>query len=59
MISLDCMTSEEIRAEVAGIPLGRLAKPQEIAAAIVFLAGPGATYFTGQVIGPNGGTSMA
>jgi 3-oxoacyl-[acyl-carrier protein] reductase len=59
MISLDCMTKEEIAAEVAGIPLGRLAQPREIAAAIVFLAGPGATYFTGQVIGPNGGTSMA
>lgn len=58
MISLDCMSEQEIAAEIAGIPLGRLARPDEIAAAVVFLAGPGATYFTGQVIGPNGGTAM-
>ena len=29
-----------------------------IAAAAVFLAGPGATFMTGQTIGPNGGSVM-
>lgn len=40
-------------------PLGRLGEPSEIAAAAVFLAGPGATFMTGQVLSPNGGIYMA
>jgi NAD(P)-dependent dehydrogenase (short-subunit alcohol dehydrogenase family) len=35
--------------------VGRLGEPREIAATALFLAGPGATYFTGQVLSPNGG----
>lgn len=35
--------------------LGRIARPEEIAAVAVFLAGPGATFITGQTISPNGG----
>jgi 3-oxoacyl-[acyl-carrier protein] reductase len=35
--------------------LGRLGEAREVAATAVFLAGPGATYFTGQVLSPNGG----
>lgn len=37
------------------IPLGRLGTGQELAAAAVFLASPGAGYITGQVFGVNGG----
>ena len=40
-------------------PLGRLGRPDEIAAAIVFLAGPGATFITGHCLGVNGGAAMA
>lgn len=58
MVSLDCMSPEEMRAEVEGLPLGRIAAPEEVAAAAAFLAGPGATYFTGQCISPNGGAVM-
>jgi len=36
-------------------PLGRLGEAAEIAATALFLAGPGGTYFTGQVLSPNGG----
>ena len=36
-------------------PLGRLGEAREIAATALFLAGPGASYFTGQVLSPNGG----
>jgi 3-oxoacyl-[acyl-carrier protein] reductase len=33
----------------------RLGEPREIAATALFLAGPGASYFTGQILSPNGG----
>jgi len=36
-------------------PLGRLGEAREVAATALFLAGPGASYFTGQVLSPNGG----
>ncbi len=39
-------------------PLGRFAKPEEIAALVVFLASPEADFFTGQVLSPNGGLVM-
>jgi 3-oxoacyl-[acyl-carrier protein] reductase len=39
-------------------PLGRLGRPEEIASAAVFLAGPGATFITGQCVSPNGGAVM-
>ena len=39
-------------------PLGRIGRPDEIAAAVLFLAGPGATFFTGQCLGANGGAAM-
>ena len=35
--------------------VGRLGEAREIAATALFLASPGASYFTGQVISPNGG----
>jgi 3-oxoacyl-[acyl-carrier protein] reductase len=39
-------------------PQGRLGRPEEVAAAIVFLASPKASYITGQVIAVNGGMYM-
>jgi 3-oxoacyl-[acyl-carrier protein] reductase len=41
------------------VPLGRGAEPWEIAAAVRFLAGPGARYITGQVLPVNGGWHIA
>jgi 3-oxoacyl-[acyl-carrier protein] reductase len=35
--------------------LGRLGEAREVAATALFLASPGASYFTGQVLSPNGG----
>jgi 3-oxoacyl-(acyl-carrier-protein) reductase len=42
----------------AATPLGRLGRPEEVAAAIVFLAGPESSFITGQVIPVNGGMYM-
>ncbi len=50
---------EETRETARGhIPLGRFGEPREIAAAAVFLAGPGAGYITGQVLTVDGGMVM-
>jgi len=48
----------ETLARETQIPLGRLGRPEEIASAAVFLAGPGATFITGQCVSPNGGAVM-
>mgnify|MGYP001232151213 CR=1 FL=1 len=49
------LTTEERRMLEEEIPLGRMGSPEEVAAAIAFLAGEDARYFTGQVLSPNGG----
>lgn len=51
-------TSPEWRAKEEDIALRRIGQPEEIAALAVFLAGPGATFITGQILGPNGGSVM-
>ena len=40
------------------IPMGTLGNPEDVARVVRFLAGPGAAYITGQVIGVDGGMVM-
>jgi len=50
------LTPEEMRVRYgAGVPLGRVGRPQEVAAVVAHLAGEAAGTITGQVIGVDGG----
>ena len=57
LLGFDALTDNQ-KAEETANPLGRIGRPDEVAAAVVFLAGPGATLFTGQCLGANGGAAM-
>lgn len=51
--------NEDIRGEVLKkIPLNAFGQPEDMAAAALFLASPGARYVTGQVLAVDGGLSM-
>ena len=51
--------SEEIKEQIrAQIPAGRIGEPEEIADAVAFLAGEGASYLTGQTVAVDGGMVM-
>jgi NAD(P)-dependent dehydrogenase (short-subunit alcohol dehydrogenase family) len=49
---------DELRAWAAMVPLGRLARPEEIAGPVVFLCSDHASYITGATINVSGGQLM-
>jgi 3-oxoacyl-[acyl-carrier protein] reductase len=57
MLTTDYMEAATV-AGSGNVPLGRIGRPEEIAAAAVFLASPANSYMTGQCISPNGGAVM-
>ena len=46
------------RRALAETPLGRAARPEDIAEAVAFLAGPGAAHITGQALAVDGGQAL-
>ena len=57
MVSLEHMSAEWVKKELA-IPQHRLGAPDDIAATALFLASDLSGFYTGQVLGPNGGSVM-
>jgi 3-oxoacyl-[acyl-carrier protein] reductase len=61
LVATDMTTAITARAQEdwsAQIPLGRIGTPQDVAAAVCFLASDEASYITGQVLAVNGGMYM-
>ncbi|MBI3544475.1 MAG: 3-oxoacyl-[acyl-carrier-protein] reductase [Deltaproteobacteria bacterium] len=52
------LPEENKQAILAEIPLGTFGEPEDIAAAVLFLASPASKYVTGQVLAVNGGMYM-
>lgn len=51
--------SEDVRNKMLdAIPMKRFGKPEDVADVVVFLAGPGSSYMTGQVLTVSGGMVM-
>jgi 3-oxoacyl-[acyl-carrier protein] reductase len=54
----EVLTEEQKQAAIAMTPLGRFAKPEEIAYAVAFMASERAAFITGQILSVDGGLVM-
>jgi 3-oxoacyl-[acyl-carrier protein] reductase len=54
----DALTDDQKKSLLTNVPLGRLGQPDDVAAAVAFLASPSASYITGTTIHVNGGMLM-
>ena len=53
------VTDDNLRGQMErATPLGRIGDPQEVAAAVVFLAAPAAGYMTGKILEVDGGIEL-
>ncbi|MAE92537.1 MAG: 3-oxoacyl-ACP reductase [Pelagibaca sp.] len=57
-MTTELLEPEYFEKRALDIPLRRWGTAEDMAAAIVFLAGPGAAYITGQILSPNGGLAI-
>jgi len=55
---LQTVREDIIKQIVAGIPVGRLGKPEEVARAVLFLVADEASFITGETLSVNGGQYM-
>lgn len=54
----DVLTDDQKKRILGAVPMGRMGNPEEIAAAVAFLASEEAGYITGQTLHVNGGMAM-
>lgn len=53
----DLLTQDQLDRRIKANPMGRIGRPEDIAAAVMFFAGQSSEYITGQVLSVNGGIS--
>ena len=58
-VGVEKLPDELRRQVVAGIPLGRMTEPRDVAAAVLFLASPDAEFLTGVCLPVDGGRSIS
>lgn len=52
-------TRERLSYMAAGVPVGRLGRPEEVASAAYFLASPEAGYISGEILAVDGALTVA
>ncbi len=57
-MTAEALAGEKREEALNGIPLHRIATPEDIAGSVIFLASPLARHITGEILNVNGGSVM-